>query len=561
MNHNIQLKIQEWTSPEYDQNTRKEIQDLVKTHNKQELYDRFWKDLEFGTGGLRGIRGAGTNRMNIYNIRKVTQGLANYILSQNGANKGVVIGRDSRILSLEFAREAATVLVANGIKVYFFQDICPTPIVSYTIIQIKAISGIMNTASHNPKEYNGYKVYWENGAQLTPPHDIAVLEEIKKINSQTQVKYLDFNEVLNSPLFKYCDEYIQKYLDLAQTLTINPKICKNSNISILYSPLHGCGYKVTPALLKKFGFKNIHLMEDQMTLDGTFPTVPLPNPEDPHTMKTLEIKAEQINADIFIATDPDADRIGVGYKNSKGNYQLLNGNQIGVLIFEYLIQQKKILKNSFLISTIVSSPLSGIIAKVHNIEYYETLTGFKWIASTVEKLLKDQKKYLFSFEESNGYNLSKDIMDKDGISATAMMAEIMAFYQVEDKYLDQVLLEIAIKYGYYKESQYSISFPGSEGVKKMQEIINNLRSNPPKKINNLALLKIIDYLHDDTGLPKSNVLSLNFEDNTRIIIRPSGTEPKIKFYFSSFGEVSCEGCIASVDNEHQLIKNEFLDIL
>ncbi len=560
MNPEILKKAQEWTTEEYDTSTRQEIQKLIDSDNEMELTDRFWQDLEFGTGGLRGTRGAGTNRMNIYNIRKVTQGLANYILGQGGAKKGVVIGRDSRIYSLEFAQEAASVLVENNITVYFFKDLAPTPVISYAIRELGAKAGIMNTASHNPKEYNGYKVFWEDGAQLTPPHDKNVIVEVRKIDELSKVRSVPFKVTEKSPLFHYCDEYLDSYVQEAKGFAINQKLCKETDLKILYSPLHGCGYKITPKLLKKIGFKNVTLFADQGTPDGNFTNAPSPNPEEHKAMLPGMEYAKANNMDIFIATDPDADRIGVAYKHSNGNFELLNGNQIGILIEYYLLKNKP-LENSFLVSTIVSTPLIGQIAAENEVAYSEVLTGFKWIAIEIEKNLTAGKNFLFGMEESHGYNISDKVRDKDGVSATAIFAELAAYYKKEGKTLDQVILDIAIKYGHYKESQHSVTLLGKDGVDKINEIMDNLRKNPPKKIGMIELLKTVDYQNDTTGLPPSNVLTLHYEDNIRIIARPSGTEPKLKFYFSTHGEVACIHCVIEVEKDHEEIKKTFLQIL
>ena len=560
MNPEILKKAQEWTTEEYDTSTRQEIQKLIDSDNEMELTDRFWQDLEFGTGGLRGTRGAGTNRMNIYNIRKVTQGLANYILGQGGAKKGVVIGRDSRIYSLEFAQEAASVLVENNITVYFFKDLAPTPVISYAIRELGAKAGIMNTASHNPKEYNGYKAFWEDCAQLTPPHDKNVIVEVRKIDELSKVRSVPFKVTEKSPLFHYCDEYLDSYVQEAKGFAINQKLCKETDLKILYSPLHGCGYKITPKLLKKIGFKNVTLFADQGTPDGNFTNAPSPNPEEHKAMLPGMEYAKANNMDIFIATDPDADRIGVAYKHSNGNFELLNGNQIGILIEYYLLKNKP-LENSFLVSTIVSTPLIGQIAAENEVAYSEVLTGFKWIAIEIEKNLTAGKNFLFGMEESHGYNISDKVRDKDGVSATAIFAELAAYYKKEGKTLDQVILDIAIKYGHYKESQHSITLLGKDGVDKINEIMDNLRKNPPKKIGMIELLKTVDYQNDTTGLPPSNVLTLHYEDNIRIIARPSGTEPKLKFYFSTHGEVACIHCVIEVEKDHEEIKKTFLQIL
>ncbi|MGL4367512.1 MAG: phospho-sugar mutase [Brevinemataceae bacterium] len=559
MNNEILKKAQIWTTSEYDQSTREEIQQLIEQNNEQELTDRFWKELEFGTGGLRGIRGAGTNRMNIYNIRKVTQGLANYIIEHQGQHQGVVIARDSRIFSLEFAQEAASVLIANGINVYFFEDICATPIISYTIIQLGAFAGIMNTASHNPKEYNGYKVFGSSGGQLVPPADKNVIIEVEK-TSLSDVKTVSFEEAKNSPLFAYCDKYFEQYINEIQKCSLHPEVCSSTKISILYSPLHGCGYRITPELLNKFGFQNTTVVKEQSTPDGTFPYAPYPNPEEPEALELGISQAEKNSIDLLLATDPDADRIGVVYLSSNKKYEILNGNQIGILIAHYLIENKK-LNNPYIVSTIVSTPLIKKIAQANNIDYFDVLTGFKWIADKISQLQKQGKNYLFGFEESNGYNISNHVMDKDGISAAAIISELTAYYRSQGKYLDNILMDIALKYGYYKDSQHSEVYKGIEGTQKIQKIMDTLRSNPPKTIGSVSVEQVIDYINDETGLPKSNIVAFHLSDHSRIIARPSGTEPKIKFYFSSNSKIECEGCIKAVDKEHNHLKQEFLNLL
>ncbi|MGL4561756.1 MAG: phospho-sugar mutase [Brevinema sp.] len=557
MNKEILEKAKEWTSIEYDPETRAEIQILLDQNNEEELTDRFWRELEFGTGGLRGIRGAGTNRMNIYNIKKVTQGLANYLKNTGNKNKGVVIGRDSRIFSLEFAKAAAAVLVANQIPVYFFKDLCPTPILSFAIRTIGAQAGIMNTASHNPKEYNGYKVFWDNGGQVIPPHDTNMIHEVDHIQSLTEVKDLPFEEVEQSSLFRYCDEILDEYINKIKNISRHPEICKETDLRILYSPLHGCGYKVTRTLAKAFGFKNFEMFSEQSTPDGNFPSAPYPNPEDPNTMNIGLDYAKKQGADLFVATDPDADRLGVGYKTSKGDYKLLNGNQIGAL-FTYYLLNHDVPKNSVLITTIVTTPLIKKIADNHQIEYQEVLTGFKWIAHIQQELHDQNKHFVFGFEESHGYNSSNMVYDKDGVSSAVLFAELVAYYKKQGKYLDEILLEISKKYGYYKESQVSLTLPGASGVTKINQMMENFRTQPPKKIGTHNVLKTIDYLNDQTGLPKSNVFAMFLSENIRIIARPSGTEPKIKFYFSSHDSIGCEACIENIDHIHEQIKNEFL---
>lgn len=570
MNADILKKAQEWTGADYDDATRKEIQSLLDSGDEKELTDRFWQDLEFGTGGLRGIRGAGTSRMNIYNIRKATQGLANYIIAQGGQKQGVVIGRDSRHFSLEFAREAASVLAANGITVYFFQDICPTPITSFTVLKTGAKAGIMNTASHNPKEYNGYKVYWEDGAQLSPPHDQNVMDEITKVSKQSMIKTMSFETCEKSPLFSYCDQYFEIYLQEASALPKDKDLIGSSNIKILYSPLYGAGYKCAPTLLKQAGFKNVEVFKLQAVPNGDFPSAPYPNPEEVKTMQIGMDYAQSQNFDIFIANDPDADRIGVAYKKIDGSYALLNGNQIGILIANYLALYPKPAK-PFLVSTIVTSPLLGLIAQKNGVEYSEVLTGFRWIACKIKELEQQGKTLFFGLEESHGYNFFDKVRDKDGLTASMIISEAAAYYKKAGKTLDTVLFEIYKTYGYYKETQVNFSFPGIEGVEMIKTMMENLRKNPPQKIQGLKVLECRDYQNNTIlkdgkqlpglGLPISNVFALHLEEGARIIARPSGTEPKIKFYFSTLTEVHCENCFKTADKEHQELSEAFLKII
>lgn len=572
MEQNIWEKARAWAEGgDFDETTRHEIQALIDEKNEKELQDRFWKDLEFGTGGLRGILGAGTNRMNVYNIRKVTQGLANYIILQNGAQQGVVIGRDSRNGSLEFAREAASVLVANGIRVYFFRDICPTPVTSFTILKVGAKAGIMNTASHNPREYNGYKVFWDDGAQLVPPHDELVMQEIKRITELSAVKRMDFAEAEKSSLFEYCDSYFDHYIQAAKTFIRDPELCRSTDLKILYSPLHGAGYKIVPQLMNTVGFRHFEVFQVQAQPNGNFPSAPYPNPEDPQAMQPGIKHAEAEKSDLFIATDPDADRIGVACKSEHNNYLLLNGNQIGALILDYLIRYS-IPQNSFVVSTIVSSPLISKIARAHGIEYAECLTGFRWISAKMEELQAQGKHFLFGMEESHGYNISALVHDKDGISAAAIFAELAAFHKHRHVGLDQALFEIAKKYGYFKDSQESLSFPGAEGVLTMQKMMDEFRAKPFAEINGIKVEKYADFetgvVKDAqnnpvgrTNLPKSNVFVFYLENNARIVARPSGTEPKIKFYFSTEHSVNCEHCVQQADTEHLALKEAFLSMI
>jgi phosphoglucomutase len=577
----IKQRIKEWASPPYDNETRKEIQSLVDINNEKELIDRFYLDLEFGTGGLRGVLGAGTNRMNIYNIRKVTQGLANYIIRKNGQSKGVVISRDSRIKSDLFAQTTASVLVANGIKVYFYKEIHPTPCVSFAINELKAVAGVMVTASHNPKEYNGYKVFWEDGAQVTPPNDTGIIEEVKKIVSLDQVKSMDFKETETSELFEYIDDKLDPiYYEKTLSLSIHPEVIPSSGVKICFSPLHGVGYKIIPEMLKRYGFKDVILVKEQAIPDGTFPTAPFPNPELEEAMQLGIEYSKKAGADVFIATDPDGDRIGAALKEKDGSYLLLNGNQIASLLVYYVLSE---LKNTgklphkpFMVSTIVTSKMLIDIADDLDIEAFETLTGFKWIGLKTKEQEALGKTFIFGCEESHGYNAAKWIRDKDAVNAACLFSELTAFYKSKGMSVAEVLDMLYIKYGYYKESQLSVYMKGKEGGEKIQNIMSTLRTDTPKKIGRYHVIIKKDVKLDEVydiqtgkitgklGLPQSNVIILELSENAKVIARPSGTEPKIKFYFTTYGKAdktNLEEIKSRVDNEHLELMNTFLDIL
>lgn len=578
----IKARMEEWlTSPEYDEATKNEIRNLLDAGNETELEDRFYRDLEFGTGGLRGVQGAGTNRMNIYNVRKVTQGLANYILKMNLQDKGVVIGRDSRINSDRFAENAASVLAANGIRVFYYKDIHPTPTASFGVRYFGAAAGIMITASHNPKQYNGYKVFWDDGAQVTPPHDTGIIAEVKKIAKLSQVKGGDFAATEKSGLFRYIDDEIDPvFLEKTMGLMIHPECIASSGVKICYSPFNGAGYRLIPEALRKLGFKDVSLVAEQAQPDGNFPTIPSPNPELPDAMKLGISTAKRTGADVLIASDPDADRVGAALRQSDGSFLLLNGNQIATLLVYYVCSESKatgrLKKNPFIVSTIVTTPVLIEIAKSFGIDGSETLTGFKWIGLVTKERLAKGDSFLFGCEESHGYNAADYVRDKDAVNAACLFAEMTAYYKSKGVSVAEKLDRIYMEYGYYRETQSNIYIEGMEGAAKIKAIMENLRANPPKAVAGRKVLTVTDILEDTvtdvatgkvagkSGLPKSNVLSFAIEGSVRIVARPSGTEPKIKFYYSVKGVPGAGETVTALktrtDAEHDQLKAEFLKI-
>ncbi len=581
MNEMIKLKIEEWLSPSYDEETKNEIKTLIDKKDEKELEDRFYTNLEFGTGGLRGIIGAGTNRMNIYTVRMATQGLANYIIKKGGKDKGVVIGRDSRLFSDKFAMECANVLVANGIKVYFFNDIHPTPLVSYAVRKKNAIAGIMITASHNPKQYNGYKVFWSDGGQVVPPEDKEIIEEVKKISSIKDVKFIDFDETKKSGIYFEIDNEIDtSYLKDSKNLSLNSQINSTSDIKICYTPLYGTGYKLIPESLKNFGFKNVFIVKEQAIPDGNFPLAPYPNPEIPEAMEVGMKYAKEMKADILLASDPDADRIGVMIKKNE-DYILLNGNQIGCLLLYYILSNLKekqmIPKNGKVVTTIVSTRLLLKIAESFNIKVDEVLTGFKWIAEKIRTYEQTKENFIFGCEESHGYLAGTFVRDKDAIIASSLFAELTAYYNSKGKSVADILDEIYIKFGYFKESQKSIEVKGKEGLDKIKATMESLRKSPPENISEFRLLQIFDLKNKRAfdnvkktnippmDLPSSDVIVMKFSNDCEIIGRPSGTEPKIKFYFSNFKNLSVGQKLDDLKTEveiiHNKLKEEFLKFL
>lgn len=543
-----------WCDNQYfDEATRNELKSIAG--NEKEIEDRFYRDLEFGTGGLRGVIGNGTNRMNIYTVRKATQGLANFIIKENAADRGVAIAYDSRRMSPEFADEAALCLNANGIKAYVFPSLRPTPELSFAVRELNCIAGIVVTASHNPPEYNGYKVYWEDGAQITAPKDDQIISEVNKVTDYNTVKTMDKDEAQIAGLYKVIGSDLDdKYIEELKKLIVNPQVIKQvaDDIKIVYTPLHGTGNIPARRVLTELGFKNVYVVEQQAKPDSDFSTVSYPNPEDPAAF-TLALKlAKEKDADIVLATDPDADRLGVYAKDSKtGEYVSFTGNMSGMLIAEYLLSERKekglLHKNGALVKTIVSTNMADAIAKEYDVKLIEVLTGFKYIGEQIKFFEQDNSySYEFGFEESYGCLVGTHARDKDAIVAVMALCKAAAFYKTKGLTLWDQMLNIFNKYGYYKEGLKSITLKGVEGVAKIQEMLNNLRENPPAKFGEFDVLAVRDYKADKivdnksgkestTGLPKSNVLYYELDNNAWCCARPSGTEPKIKFYMGVKG--------------------------
>ncbi len=532
-----------WLTDSFDDATRSAVTQLIES-NPVELTDSFYRDLEFGTGGLRGIMGVGTNRMNKYTVGMATQGLANYLKMMFPELNPVkmAISHDSRNNSRFFARIVAEVLSANGFKVYLFDDLRPTPELSFAIRRLGCQSGVMLTASHNPKEYNGYKAYWDDGAQLIAPHDENVIHEVQKITSVDAVKW----QGIESNIFSIGADIDQLYLDRIVALSLSPaSIQRQKKMKIVYTPLHGCGRKLVPEALARFGFENIHMVEEQAIADGNFPTVHSPNPEEHDALDMAIGVAEKIHADLVMATDPDADRVGIAIRNHENQMILLNGNQTAAILFYYVLTRwkelGKLTGNQFIVSTIVTTKLLSVIAKSFHVDYYECLTGFKFIADVIRQHEK-QKQYIIGGEESYGYLIGDFVRDKDAVSACALIAETAAWTADQGKSLFDLLIGIYQTYGFYKESLLSVTKKGKSGAEEIEQMMVGYRENPPVSINNSRVLKIKDYqtlketdqINQTTtpiDLPRSNVIQFLLEDGSIISMRPSGTEPKIKFYF------------------------------
>jgi len=544
-------------SPHFDKNTKAELQDIKD--NPKEIEDRFYTDLTFGTGGLRGIIGAGTNRMNIYTVRKASQGIANYILKTGDKAKdmGVVVAHDSRKFSKEFAIETALVFAKNGIKSYIFDDLRPTPLLSFSVLQLGCIAGVMITASHNPKEYNGYKAYWASGGQITHPQDNEIIEEINKITDFATLGSINYNEAQQAGLVttldnKIDDLYLQNVLSVSQA--DNKTLEAAKQLKVVYSPLNGAGNVLVCKALASAGFTNVHVVKEQEQPDPSFATAPYPNPEEPSTFELAINLAKKIDADIIITTDPDCDRMGVMTKASDNSYKLLSGNQVGAVFTKYILENLKIkgkLKdNAAVISTIVSSGMTKQIAKSYNTAYYEVLTGFKYIGEKITSWEKTGKQaFVFGFEESIGYLAGTYARDKDGVLAAFLICEIAAYYKSLDMTLLDGLDEIYNEYGYFKEATHSITLKGIEGRAAIAKIMSNLRNSPPKSINDTMVLQFSDYktsfiTNPNTNekqaikLPMSDVLHFKLENNFWFCVRPSGTEPKIKIYFGVMADTS-----------------------
>lgn len=543
-----------WLSnPYFDEATKDELKSL--SGNEKEIEDRFYRELEFGTAGLRGVIGAGTNRMNIYTVRKATQGLANYILKQNESGKGVAIAFDSRRMSPEFADEAALCLAANGIKAYVFESLRPTPELSYAVRKLGCIAGINITASHNPPEYNGYKVYWEDGAQITPPHDGGIMAEVAAITDYNTVKTMDKEEAKAAGLYKTIGADIDDpYIEELKSQVIHWEAIKDAqkDIKIVYSPLHGTGNIPARRVMKELGFENVYVVPEQELPDGEFPTVSYPNPEAAEAFELGLKLAKEVDADLVLATDPDADRLGVYVKDAEsGEYITLTGNMSGCLLADYEIGQRKATKglpeDGALIKTIVTTNMADAIAKAYGVELIEVLTGFKYIGQQILGFeQKGKGTYLFGFEESYGCLIGTHARDKDAIVATMALCEAAAYYKTQGKTLWDAMMDLYEKYGYYKDDIKSITLKGIEGLAKIQEILNTLRENTPEKIGSYTVLSARDYkagtIRDvktgeekPTGLPSSNVLYYDLTEDAWLCVRPSGTEPKVKFYYGIKG--------------------------
>lgn len=544
-------EYKKWLTDSYfDEATKKELE-AIKDDEK-EIKERFFKELEFGTGGLRGILGAGCNRMNIYTVRKATQGLANYIIKQNGQEKGVVIAYDSRRMSPEFALQAALCLAANNVKAYLFESLRPTPELSFAVRELGCIAGIVITASHNPPEYNGYKVYWEDGAQITYPKDVEIIDEVNAIKDFSEVRITSRKEALDKELLCIIGKEIDdRYIENLKKQIINPVSGEGADINIVYTPLNGTGNKPVRRILKEMGFKNVYVVPEQENPDSEFTTVGYPNPEDPSVFNLAKELAKKVDADIILATDPDADRLGVQVKDKNGEYVLFNGNMTGALIAEYVFSQKArkglLPKNSALVKTIVTGNISNRIAEEYNAKLIEVLTGFKYIGEQI-KLFEQTGSYefVFGYEESYGYLVGTHSRDKDAVVSAMILCEAAAYYKSQGITLYEQMENIFKKYGYYEEQTVSVTLKGIEGMEKIKAIMEEFRKNPPKTIGDYRVLRYRDYMTDTitdvgtgkvvpTGLPKSNVLYYELNDDAWCAIRPSGTEPKIKLYFGVRG--------------------------
>ena len=559
----VTARAQVWLDGNYDAETKAEVKKLMDAEDKTELIESFYKDLEFGTGGLRGIMGVGTNRMNIYTVGAATQGLSNYLLSQfpHLPQISVVIGHDCRNNSRKFAEISANIFSANGIKVYLFEDLRPTPEISFAIRHFGCQSGIILTASHNPKEYNGYKAYWDDGAQMIAPHDENVITEVMNIKNVNDIKFEGNNELIQI-IGKEVD---RMFLEKIKTLILSPEaIERNKDLKIVYTPIHGTGIKLIPDALRSFGFTNIIDVPEQNMISGNFPTVVSPNPEEPAALAMAVQKARETDADIVMASDPDADRIGIAIKDDKGEWILVNGNQTFLIFIYYLITKwrelGRLTGNEYVVKTIVTTEVMADVARKNGVEYYDCFTGFKWIAAVMREN-EGKKTYIGGGEESYGFLAEDFVRDKDAVSACALMAEIAAWAKDNGKTLFQLLQDIYIEYGYGKEKGISVVRKGKSGAEEIVQMMKNYRENPPKEIAGSKVATIKDFktlkMTDvatgtitDLDMPAtSNVLQFFTEDGTKISVRPSGTEPKIKFYIEVRGEMKTRADYAQADEK------------
>lgn len=554
-------KAKQWLSPSFDEGTRKSVQAMLDNSDKTELIECFYKDLEFGTGGLRGIMGAGSNRMNIYTVGMATQGFANY-LKKNFAGRSsvsVVVCHDCRNNSRLFAETVADIFSANGIKVYLFDDMRPTPECSFAIRHLGCQAGVNITASHNPREYNGYKAYWEDGAQVLSPHDVGIIDEVNK------VKVDDVKFTGDKSLIQIIGEEVDNaYLEQVQTVSIDPEVIKRQkDLKIVYTPLHGTGMMLIPQSLKKWGFENVHCVKEQMVRSGEFPTVKSPNPENGEALTLALRDAKEMDADIVMASDPDADRVGMACKNDKGEWILINGNQTCLIFLYYIITNRiktgKMKPTDFIVKTIVTTETIKQIADKQHIEMRDCYTGFKWIAREIA-LSEGKQQYIGGGEESYGFLAEDFVRDKDAVSACSLLAEICAYAKDQGKTLYDLLMDIYIEYGFSKETTINVVRPGKSGADEIQAMMSNFRKNPPTELGGSKVVLVKDYLtleqKDAEGnvekidMPAtSNVLQWFCEDNTKVSVRPSGTEPKIKFYLEIKGNMKCAGCYERCDKE------------
>ena len=548
------VKYEKWLNdPCFDKDTKKELKEIKE--NEKEIEDRFYKDLEFGTAGLRGVIGAGTNRMNKYTVGKATQGLANFILKEGTQDKGVAIAYDSRHMSKEFSEETALCLNANGIKTYVFESLRPVPELSFTVRKLGCTAGVMITASHNPPEYNGYKVYWDDGAQIVPPKDKQIIDEVNAITDFSTIKTMDKKEAVEKGLYVQIGKEVDDdFVNTLKSLVLNPDVIKKEqdNVTIVYTPLHGAGNVPVQRVLKELGFTHVYVVPEQEKPDGDFPTVSYPNPEDKKAFKLALELAEKVDADVVLATDPDSDRLGVYSKDENGEYVPYTGNMSAILIAEYELSQKKekglLPTNGAIITTIVSSNMTKDLAKEYGLTMFETLTGFKWIGEKIRQFEENNNNYSyqFGFEESYGCLISPHARDKDGISAVMALCEATAYYKSKGITLWEQMINIYKKYGFYKEGQVSITLKGADGAEQIKAMMEKMRKNPPKKLGSYDVLEVRDYKEHtivkadgtklETDLPTSNVLYYDLNDNSWCCVRPSGTEPKIKFYMGVKGK-------------------------